>query len=150
MIRHQVTASARVNAPPSRIYEIIADYRTGHPRILPPRYFRNLVVEQGGVGAGTVIRFEMLSPGRRQLMRATITEPEPGRVLVESYPDTRSTTTFIVSPGSNGRDAEVTFVTELETRGGLLGMLERRLITRFLQRVYAEELALLAAHAEGR
>ena len=38
--RYRITASRRVAAPASRVYDIIADYRDGHPSILP-RAFRN-------------------------------------------------------------------------------------------------------------
>src|SRR5215204_3004132 len=54
-----VGAAARVNAPARRVYDMIADYRNGHPRIVPPKYFTSLDVEEGGVGDGTVIRFTM-------------------------------------------------------------------------------------------
>jgi hypothetical protein len=37
-----VSASAVIAAVPSVIYALIADYRQGHPSILPPRYFQNL------------------------------------------------------------------------------------------------------------
>jgi len=43
-----VEARAPVHAPADRVYDLIADYRNGHPRIVPPKYFRNLVVERGG------------------------------------------------------------------------------------------------------
>ena len=42
-----VEARATVRAPADRVYELIADYRAGHPRIVPPKYFQNLVVERG-------------------------------------------------------------------------------------------------------
>ncbi len=71
-----------MDAPADRVYAIIADYRNGHPHILP-KQFRNLTVEQGGVGAGTIIRFEVRVFGQTQHFRAVVSEPEPGRVLVE-------------------------------------------------------------------
>ena len=80
---YRVSVSARIPAPSGRIYGIIADYRNGHPHILPPA-FSNLEVEQGGVGAGTIIRFNVRALGRTQLFRSVVTEPEPGRVLVET------------------------------------------------------------------
>lgn len=80
---HVVTASALIPARRERVYNILANYREGHPRILP-KQFSNLVVEQGGLGAGTVIRFQMSVFGRKQTFRAEISEPEPGRVLVET------------------------------------------------------------------
>jgi hypothetical protein len=92
-----VSATARLKAPPRRVYDTIADYHTGHPRILP-KQFRNLTVEQGGVGAGTVIRFQVRVFGRTDTFRAEVTEPEPGRILVEkNILGSDSVTTFIVS-----------------------------------------------------
>src|SRR5918993_898798 len=54
-----VSAMRRVPAPPAEVYAILADYTEGHPHILPSSYFRNIEVEEGGVGAGTRIRFDM-------------------------------------------------------------------------------------------
>ena len=48
----RVTGIARIDAPAAKVYGILADYHVGHPSILPPA-FRNLIVEEGGVGAGT-------------------------------------------------------------------------------------------------
>lgn len=44
----RVKASAVIAAPAPVVYSIIADYRHGHPSILPPRYFDNLEVLAGG------------------------------------------------------------------------------------------------------
>ena len=46
--------------------------------ILPPRVFHDLTVEEGGVGAGTVIRFGMRVLGVDRWIRARITEWRPG------------------------------------------------------------------------
>ena len=142
-----ISESARIAAPADRIYAIIADYHNGHPRILP-KQFSGLTVDKGGVGEGTVIRFQMRSYGRMQKFRAVVTEPQPGRVLVEKYLDGSSTvTTFIVNPGASGSDAEVTIKTEMPARGGPFGALERYLAARYLRPIFAEELKLLAAVA---
>jgi hypothetical protein len=45
---------------------VLADYDTSHPAILPKRVFSDLVVEQGGVGAGTVVRVTMAAMGTKQ------------------------------------------------------------------------------------
>src|SRR6476659_6721192 len=79
--RHTVSASAVIPARRERIYSLISNYKDGHQRILP-KQFTSLQVEEGGVGAGTVIRFQMSLLGRKQTFRAAVTEPEPGRVLV--------------------------------------------------------------------
>jgi Polyketide cyclase / dehydrase and lipid transport len=144
MTLHRVIVSADVNAHASKIYQVIADYREGHPRILPRPPFGVLNVEQGGSGEGTVICFSIRMMGRTRQMRGLITEPEPGRALVESYPQTGMVTKFTVDPHDDDRGAHVTISTEVETRVGLLGVLQRFLITRCLTPVYARELRNLA------
>jgi len=145
--RHRVAESARVDAPAATVYGIIADYRNGHPRIIPPAYFRDLQVKRGGIGAGTIIRFEMRVLGQTRSVRGTVTEPEPGRVLVESYPESDTVTSFTVDPDRGGGGCVVTIETTLPVHAGLLGAIERRLVTRLLRRIYREELALLGAVA---
>ena len=54
----EYSASSTIDADPKTVYNIIADYHGGHKQILPPKYFKNLVVHRGGVGAGTEITFE--------------------------------------------------------------------------------------------
>lgn len=141
MPRHRTSASATYAVPAAAVYAVLADYRDGHPRILPPRYFRDLRVERGGYGAGTLIRFAMRAFGRTRHERASISEPEPGRVLVETGLDSGVVTTFTVEPHPGG--CTVTIATEITVRRGIAGALERRLVTRLLSRVYAEELKLL-------
>ena len=58
-------------------------------------------------------------------------------------------TTFTVERGAHEGEAIVTFDTELESRSGVLGVVERWLSTAFLQRVYREELGNLD-HASRR
>lgn len=145
---HWVSASRSIGAPAARVYALLADYRAGHPRILPPRYFGPLEVLAGGVGAGTEIRFQMRAMGTRQTLQATISEPEPGRVLVETYPDTGAVTTFTVESEEPAERTRVTIATALPARPGLWGLLERWLGARYLRRVYDEELHLLARVVE--
>jgi len=147
--KHFVTASAVIPARRERVYSILANYKDGHPRILP-RQFRELIVEQGGTGAGTVIRFQMSVFGKTQTFRAAITEPEPGRVLVETDLDTNgAVTTFIVDPGTAPADSRVTISTELAVRSGFAGFLEKRLSTLLLRPIYVKELENLARVATG-
>lgn len=143
---YTVTASALAEAPAETVYAILADYRDGHPHILPRKYFTGLSVERGGFGDGTVIRFGMRAFGKTREARAAVTEPEPGRVLVETALDKGGpVTTFVVEP--EGPFARVTFRTELTSRRGLAGVVERILASRFLKRVYALELAQLGDFA---
>jgi hypothetical protein len=147
--KHIITASALIPARRERVYSILSNYKDGHPRILP-KQFRELIVEQGGIGAGTVIRFQMSVFGKKQTFRAAITEPEPGRVLVETNLDANSAvTTFIVDPGTAPADSRVTISTELPVRSGLAGFLEKKLATVLLRPIYLRELANLARVATG-
>jgi hypothetical protein len=150
MARHVVTVAAVIDSPADRAYAVLADYRDGHPRVIPKPPFVDLIVEEGGVGAGTVIRFRMRMFGTTRTMRATVTEPEPGRVLVETDPDGEVVTTFTVDPADDGRRARVAISTDLDVGGPVLGWLRRRMMTRFLRPVYERELAQLEAVASGR
>lgn len=143
-----ISASRLIQAPARELYAILADYRERHPRILPRPPFVSLVVEQGGVGAGTVIRCEMRVLGRVQTFHAAITEPDPGRVLVETT-DTGYITTFTVRPLADGQRAEVMISTEIARRG-IVGALEVRLASRLLQPTYVRELEQLERVALAR
>jgi hypothetical protein len=142
MTTYTVSSRARIGAPAAVAYGIIADYRDGHPHILPPKYFRNLRVEQGGVGAGTHIRFEMGMLGSWREGVASVAEPQPGRVIHERMPAQGIDTWFTVDPVGDGA-CDVTIATQLPERGGLAGGVERLVTTAFLRRVYRAELALL-------
>lgn len=146
----QVEAEAFVLAPAQLIFEIVADYRKWHPQILPKGYFSALEVEQGGTGAGTIIRFKMHVFGLTRAFRAAITEPEPGRVLVETDSSSGIETTFTISPLEESQLTKVTIATRFTTRGGIFGPLERFLTSRTLRSIYNQELQLLATLAQNR
>lgn len=147
--KHIISASAVIPARRERIYSLLSNYHDGHPRILP-KQFSGLVVEQGGVGAGTVIRFQMSVLGKKQTFRAAVTEPEPGRVLVETGLDANgAVTTFTINPGSAPADSNVTISTELRVRSGFLGTIEKTLTTLLLKPLFVKELENLARVATG-
>jgi Polyketide cyclase / dehydrase and lipid transport len=140
--RIEITESAAIDAPPATIFDLIADYHEGHPRILPPQYFTPLTVEAGGRGDGTIIRFGMKMGGRTQMGRAIVSVPEPGRVLVERVLDPPGpVTTFTVDALDDGR-CRLTIHTEWESRG-LRGLIERIVVPGFLHKVYRAQLARL-------
>ena len=141
-VRYEVTHTAVVRGTASQAYGVLADYRDGHPRILPSP-FQNFVVESGGRGAGTLTRFDVRAFGRTQSFRHEVLEPEPGRVLMERDRDLDSRTTFTVEP--LGDRARVTIHSELTSRSGILGYIERFLSTRFLLQMYRDELQKLDA-----
>ena len=147
---YQATVAALIQAPAEQVYNVLADYQNGHPRILPKPYFISLEVEQGGFGAGTIINFAMRVMGQTQTFRAVISEPEPGRVLVETNVEPLGVvTTFTVCAVDGGRRSEVSISTDGRTiRNGLLGSLERFFTQTYLKRIYKKELKLLAAFAQ--
>src|SRR6516164_837771 len=95
----RVKAEAVLEAPAEGVFATIADYRQGHPNILPKEFY-DLQVEQGGSGTGTIFRFKSRVLSVEQSYYQRVSEPEPGRVLVEQDIDSpqKVTTTFKVTP----------------------------------------------------
>jgi len=148
MAKHSLSASKLISSPAQRIYGLIADYRNGHPRILPKPYFVSLEVEQGGYGAGTIINFQMQLMGRIQTFHSTITEPKPGHILVETDMNTGAVTTFTVDPRLDDQEAFVTITTTTNVPDGIVGKIQGWLTTRLLSPIYEKELDQLAAVAK--
>lgn len=133
-------ASGVVNAPPSVVYATLADYRIGHPKVLPKPYFSDIVVEAGGQGAGTEFRVTVTVLGTETKYHMRVAEPQPGRVLSETDLATGLTTTFTVDPIDDGQCSRVTIATDWISRGGLAGYAERLLTPFFMRRIYARQL----------
>ena len=75
-------------------------------------------------------------------MRMLVSEPEPGRVLVETDLDSGLVTKFIVeSRGEN--QSEVTFDTTMRRSRGIQGWIEWLIVPGYLRRVYRVELQQL-------
>lgn len=145
----RIRATRTVPAPAARVYDILADYRSGHPQILPARVFRELRIERGGRGAGTVIHVGMKAFGSTKRFRAEITEPEPGKVLVERELEGHGVvTTFTVRPDGAADRTAVTIET-CWSSSGAAGFFERLLARPFLRRLYKEQLFNLEKVATG-
>lgn len=140
MTEIRVTAEGAVGAPAHRTYRYLADYREHHHRFLPPA-FSDWRVEEGGFGAGTVVRFRVTLAGRAREVLTTIAEPEPGRILTESEPATGTVTTYTVTP--DGDRSWVRIETAWIGAGGIAGVAARLLGPRLLLRLYRDELARL-------
>jgi len=145
-------AAAVLNARPEDVYATIADYRHGHPNILPKENLYDLQVEQGGYGAGTLIRFKMKALGVEQAFYQRVSEPERGRVLVEQDIDSAQNviTTFTVIPVEQEQKSHVEIATTMNTSPGFKGFLERIIVPIFNRQVYRKELKLLEAVAQQR
>lgn len=138
------SATKIINTPAETVYNIIADFSNKHGQILPKQYFQALEVEEGGFGAGTITRFQMRLLGQTKYFRTLITEPEPGRVLIETDIRSGTPTTFTVSPMADEKGSRVEISTELRSESKVENFIGKLM----LQRVYRAELDLLAKLAE--
>lgn len=147
-----VKVAATLDAPAAAVYATIADYRHGHPNILPKQNLYGLRVEEGGYGAGTVIRFKSRVLGVERAFYQRVSEPVPGIVLVEQDIEEpkQEATTFTVNPVEQGRKADVAISTTMTLSSGLNGMIERMVIPWVLRSIYRQELALLESVARQR
>ena len=144
MSRVEVSAERQMEASAASVYGYIADMVEHHPRFLPDA-FTGFKVESGGVGSGTVIRFNLTAGGRTRAYRSVVDEPEPGRVLRESDANSSAVTTFTVDPSASG--CKVRIFTSWEGAGGVGGFFERLFAPRVMQRIYTDELERLDAYA---
>ena len=145
-MKSRFAAERRMDVPAQVAYHCLADYREHHrPDGFLPSAFSAFEISRGGVGAGTEASWIVdLGSGRKRHMSATITEPEPGRRLVETGDGV--VTTFTVVPSGDG--CVVRFDTMFEVPGAD-GVLLRLFIGRMLGPLYAEELARLDAYAHA-
>ncbi len=142
-MRTTIIAERRLAAPPELLYLCLANYRDHHrPEGFLPPVFSDFQIIRGGVGAGTEASWTVTTGGRPRSIRATITEPEPGRTLLETGEDVE--TTFTVDPAPDG--AVVRFETVIDDPG-LAGVLTRLFAGRLLRPVYEDELTRLEEYA---
>ena len=144
----KVVASAErgIDAPANEVYSYLADMHQ-HQRFLPPA-FSDFQVEQGGIGAGTVTRFKITAGGRTRSYRMQVSEPVPGRTLVETDTGSSLVTTFNVTP-DEGKSL-VSITTSWDGARGIGGFFERTFAPRALRRLYLDELDLLNTYAAER
>jgi len=144
MTQIKISAEGPVAGTPEDVYGYIADYRRHHPRFLPDA-FSDMRVEEGGVGAGTVVTYRLKVAGRTSDARATIAEPEPGRVLEETVVGAGIVTTFTVLPTQGGSTVRID--TRWQSAPGIKGWIERTVGPRLLHKLYIDELARLDNYA---
>jgi hypothetical protein len=144
-MKARLSAERLMDAPPDVIYHCIADYSEHHrPEGFLPPAFTDFIIDRGGVGAGTELRWVVDIGGRRRTVTASISEPVPGHTLVETGSGIE--TVFTVEPTDGG--TRVRFDTTIEERG-FQGILNRLFAARLLGPVYADELGRLDAYAKA-
>ncbi|MFT4037566.1 MAG: SRPBCC family protein [Thermomicrobiales bacterium] len=133
-----------IPASPAQVFALLSDYHEGHWRVLPPA-FADFRVLEGGYGAGTRIAFRLTAAGRSSATEGVVSIPDPGRVIVETYPRERMVTTFTVDPVGVGTGLAI--ATSLPARSRLTAPIEQAVLRRLLEPIYADEFALIARWA---
>jgi hypothetical protein len=141
----RITVSDVVAAPADQVYAVITDYHKGHPAILPKPPFGEVTIEQGGVGAGTVVRVPMSVMGNARIYRLTVSEPEPGRVMAEGDPNAGTFTTFALE-SLGPTHTQVTITTDFRLSLGFRGLLERLTMPSIVRPIYRKELKNLQTY----
>jgi hypothetical protein len=141
----KVVASAErsIDAPADEVYSYLADMHQ-HQQFLPPA-FSDFQIEQGGVGAGTVTSFKITAGGRTRSYRMQVSEPTPGRTLVETDTGSSLVTTFNVTP--QGDKSLVSVTTSWDGASGIGGVFERTFAPPAVRRLYVEALDRLNTYA---
>lgn len=145
-----VEASDIISASPEDIYAVISDYHVGHPAIVPKPYFSDLIVEKGGRGAGTIFRGTVTVSGRVTRLHSVVSEPDPGRMLIETDIETGQNTTFIIEPLSEGRRSRVTISSEFPRPAGFIGLLTALMLPPITRKMYRQELRQLADYVRSK
>jgi len=146
-----VSFSAPVPAPPARVYAVLSDYHVHHPAIVPKDAFKRVDVIKGGRGAGTRFELEMVMMGKTTVAQFDVTEPEPGRVMVETMLDGSLATTFTMDPLDGGRATTLTLATEFTLPGGPFLPILRWILGNAIRPLYQREIANIARYiAEDR
>lgn len=137
-------AERLIDAPPSAVYSVLADYRKHHAEIMPASRFSDLHVENGGVGAGTVFHITLRILGIRQRLHMQVAEPEPGQVLTETNLDTGVVTEFRIASRGAEFHTLVRISSDWETERTLRGLIDQAVTPWLLRRIFAQQLRQLA------
>jgi dephospho-CoA kinase len=88
--------------------------------------------------------------GVEQELQLEVSEPEPGRVLVERDQAAGILTTFTVDPMEDGKSSRVTIATQAKASPGLRGWIEKLVNPVIVRRIYKEELQQLADYVHTK
>ena len=137
-----------IQASPATVYSILTDYHKAHPAILPKQYFKEILVKKGGQGAGTEFHLTMEIFGAKRNYDMTVSEPEPGRMLVEMDPVSGTTTYFVVDPTANPQECRMTIKSDATLSKGLAGWFEKLMYVPISKHIYKQELQILNEYVQ--
>ncbi|BBZ02328.1 hypothetical protein MCHIJ_17650 [Mycolicibacterium chitae] len=143
----QVSAASTVliNAAPDAVLAAVADYNEVRPKILSPHYSGYEVV-QGGVGAGTVVRWKLqATKSRVRDVQANV--DVAGKTVIEKDANSSMITNWTVAPAGTG--STVTVKTSWQGAGGVKGIFEGIFAPLGLKKIQAEVLENLKQQLEN-
>ena len=136
-----------INAMPEEVYTFLKDY-TKRPQILTENYL-NYKVEEGGIGAGTVVTYRQHAARRERAYPIQVSDPGTGKTLQESDTGSSLVTTWTMTPEANGQKTHVQIASDWEGGQGIGGFFERTFAPLGLRRIYTEILGKLASKFAG-
>jgi hypothetical protein len=122
---------------------VLADYNRHHPKVLPPSLFSDLLVEKGGIGAGTIFHVTLRILGQTQRLHMRVDEPDPGRVLCETNLVNGAVTFFTVFPLEDPTQTVTHITSDWGMPNTLSGQLDRLFTPYLLRYIYTQELRQL-------
>ncbi len=143
----RVSHSQIINAAPVVVYGILTDYAGAHNAILPRPPFGDIHVTRGGHGAGTELDVTLEMFGKQFPFHLVVTEPEPGRVLMEADAQAEVVTRFIVEPAGEGK-THLTISSENPSSAGFKGWLESQITSMITRRIYRREMDNIDRYAQ--
>jgi hypothetical protein len=146
MAHAQAEAEATIQAHPDAVYQVIADYRTHHPNIMPPSLFSRIEVESGGIGTGTTFHITLSLAGTKKRMHMRVAEPDPGHLLTETNIDTGVVTAFEVTPANGGEATLTRISSDWETARGIRGVVDRLTTPPLMRWIFGKQLRQLARY----
>jgi hypothetical protein len=147
MAHIHVQAEQTVNARPEEVYAFLKDY-TKRPQILTDNYL-NYTVEEGGIGAGTVVTYRLHAARRERGYRIQVSDPGTGQTLQESDTGSSLVTSWTITPIANNQQTRVQITSDWEGGKGVGGFFEKTFAPLGLKRIYTEILGKLAATFAG-
>lgn len=144
MAQVHAEASRLMPAPPERVFEALADYRTARPAAMPAALTDFRLVE-GGSGEGTRFGYRLHATDRRvREVDADVSVPSPGRELVEADRKSTMRVRFTVEQGDS-QGSRVRVTVDWAGAGGIGGIFEGLFAPRKMAAIYGELLEKLAA-----
>ena len=144
-----IEVSQVIQARAADVYNVIADYEVGHQAILPRPPFDEMIIKKGSFGAGTEIVLHMSGMGLKYTYHQRVSEPEPGRIILETEINTGQWTQFTVDP-IDANTSRVTIKSYMPMKNTVRGFIESLTFPLSVPPVFKKELNLLNDYMQSQ